>query len=505
MTPASTPERSVRERLAPECLALPIEEICGGARRLDAEVYLTPGFLVRQDIAHASLQVTTLGELASIWQPSRLTGVTVAPEHGEPFLTATQVFDIWPRPRKWLAASRTPKIETRYVEPGWILVTCSGTVGSSIVTYSAHAGLVISHDILRVQPRDARLRGYIYAFLRTRFGLAMMRSSRYGNIIKHLEVEHLDDLPIPILDNLIDDTDADIGRTFEMRDEAHKLDRFACERFGQEVGAPEPPSEEGFSVSSSELFEYSRRLDAYTYNPQAESALAALGQSGYETQPLRSLTEAVFGVPRFKHVYLDRGIPYLDSEPLFKINPELRKFIPPRAKSNAERYFVKSGWLMMACSGQIYGLNGGVVLATEQHENAIISNYVVRIIPNGVRPGYLSAVLNHPGLGQPLLLRWAFGTEVPEIAPEDVALFPVLRLPDEVESEIANAAERASELRMKADEKENGAVARLEEALDAELEKSKGKKKHGPLHIPLDFDEAMKRAVQVPAPDEAEG
>ena len=76
----------------------------------------------------------------------------------------------------------------------------------------------------------------------------------------------------------------------------------------------------------------------------------------------------MFGVPRFKHVYSDYGIPYLDSEDLFKINPEITKFIPAGAKKNAQKYLVQRGWLLMACSGQIYGLHGSVVLAGPWHE-----------------------------------------------------------------------------------------------------------------------------------------
>ena len=29
-------------------------------------------------------------------------------------------------------------------------------------------------------------------------------------------------------------------------------------------------------------------------------------------------------------------------------------------------FFVKEGWILMACSGQVYGLNGSVTLATKE-------------------------------------------------------------------------------------------------------------------------------------------
>ena len=60
------------------------------------------------------------------WQPSRLKGIQVSPEHGTPFLAATQVFDVRPVPRKWLSLNRTNDHVQRFVHEGTILLTCSG-------------------------------------------------------------------------------------------------------------------------------------------------------------------------------------------------------------------------------------------------------------------------------------------------------------------------------------------------------------------------------------------
>ena len=209
---------------------------------------------------------------------------------------------------------------------------------------------------------------------------------------------------------------------------------------------------------------------------------------------------------RFKRIFGASGTLYLDSAPIFKINPELTKRLTPATAIDFDAYRVRSGWLLMACSGQTYGINGQAILASGWHEGKVITQHVMRIVPDReqIRPGYLQTVLSHPTLGKPLVVSRAYGTSVPELAPADIESLTIPRLATSIEDEIANGAERASELRMKADTKENGAVARLEEELESELGKSGGKKKHGPLRIPLDFDEAMKRAVQVPPPDEAE-
>ncbi len=491
--------REAPPMLAPECTTMALSEIGAGPRRLDAEVYLSDGYTVRRAIRRSNTSVATLGELADIWQPNRLKGILVEEQDGAPFLAATQVFDVWPTPRKWLARSRTPDVPDRYVEPGWMLVTRSGTVGNVIITYSAHDGLVISDDLLRVQVTDVALRHYIYTFLRTWHGRAMMRGSHYGNIIKHLEVEHLTELPVPIVSRLTDDLSTVIGRVFAKRDEAYRLDLASREALSKAMPSqPGRQSEAGFALSARTIFGGRRRLDGYAHNPRALAVSETVERYGDPVARLGDLAQLVLP-GRFARTYAASGTPLLGSEDIFKVNPEITKFLARAMDLDMTEYAVEAGWLLMARSGQIYGLNGSVVLANEGHERAVVSEHVIRIIPlrDGVRPGYLQAFLSHRSLGQPLVLSQAFGTSIPELAPEDIERIPIPRLASRAEDDIADAVERASQLRMEADKEENGAVAKLEAELEKELHVGPDGRQHGPLRISMHFDEVMRKAVKV--------
>lgn len=66
------------------------------------------------------------------------------------------------------------------------------------------------------------------------------------------------------------------------------------------------------------------------------------------------------------------------------------------------------------------------------------------------------------------MTRLAFGSEVPEIAAEDLLEeFSLVRLKEVEERNIADRVERAAMLRSDADALEDQAVQRLERALDA--------------------------------------
>lgn len=469
-----------------DCMTLPLSEILGGDRRLEAGSYLSPGFVVRHRTGLANCQVAVLGSLGSVWQPSRLKGIQVEPGHGVPFIAATQAFDIWPTPRKWIAPDKTPNLQSRYVEPDWILVTCSGTVGQAILTYAAHAGLVISHDLLRVEIAKPKLRSYVYAFLRTWYGRAMMRASHYGNVIKHLEVSHLKKLPVPILDRLLDETHRGVLSVFSARDEAHQLDMSSRAMFAAAMeDQPEIVSEQGYIVPASQLFGGRRRLEASAQSPNSRFVSQVYERNSDSVVALHSVARV--SLPgRFKRIYGEQGVAFLDSEPVFKINPEVTKFLTPATNIDLDAYTVRRGWLLMARSGQTYGINGQVILASEGAEQKVITEDIIRIVPskNRVRSGYLQAVLSHPKLGQPLIVSQAFGTSIPHLAPKDIEQLPVPRLDCELEDDIADAAERANDLRRGADEKENAVVAKLELALSGELGMSPGKQHHGPLQSP---------------------
>lgn len=454
-----------RPLIPPPVLALTVKmsALASGARRLEAENYLTEGYLLRQRIEAS--RATNLERLARVWQPGRLKGVQVGRDEGTPFLAATQVFDIRPMPRKWLSAPHIRDIEERFVEPSCILVTRSGSVGDVIMTYRPFDKIIISDDLLRVIPKSAIDRGYLYTYLRTRYTREMMRSTKYGNVIKHLEPEHLQVIPVVDVSGTVKAAlNSVVNRCFAIRDESYALLLAAEDIFAAAIGIVDAAAVEiGFPVSARGLFRKARRLDAYSYNPAAAAAIKALKNSGKLSERLDTITQRVFGVPRFKHVYMRAGIPYVDSEKLFKINPELTKFIPAQAKADADSYFVQAGWLLMACSGQIYGLNGSVALTTEWHEKKIISNHALRIIPrDGVRAGYLQIALGHPVLGRPLVLREAFGTSIPEIDSESLKDMPIARIGDDLESAIADKAERAAALRTVADKLENAATGYLE-------------------------------------------
>lgn len=433
-----------------QCGTISAAELAKGDRRMEAESYLTSGYGIRLALERQEKGWVRFDELAHFWAPPRIKQVFVSPEFGVPYLNTSQVFEVRPTPRKWLALEKTSSAQSRLAKQGTILVMASASPGRSTLVTEAHEGSFLSHHFMRVQPKDPKLAGWVYAYIRSPQGYAMLSGSQYASIIRHIEPHHVAALPIPLVDEDTATHFTDkVASILALRNRAFHLAEEADAAFAKAVGPLKAQREEGFTVQASELLSGRRRLEAAYHTPQATSILARFRRF----DRLRDVSKRVWWMTRFKRFYGTGGIPYLSADELFTINPLESKQILVDPNDNHRDYFVEPGWLVMACSGQVYGLNGAVALATEQHANTFFSHDLIRIVVDNakIRAGYLLVALTHRTHGRPLLIRSAYGTSIPHLDPGDVADFPVVRLSASVETHIAELAEASIKARADAD------------------------------------------------------
>ncbi len=454
----------------------------GGDRRMEAENYLASGYGIRLAIQERHNGWTPLGEVARVWQPNRLKGILVSPSYGTPFLAATQIFDIRPVPRKWLAVERISDSAALFVKPGNILVTRSGAVGRAILATEAIENTLISDDLLRIEPTEDRQWGWVYAYLRSPQARAMMGSAQYGHIIKHLETSHLDALPIPkVTDAIARDFHTKATEILALRNQARLMDLEAEQRFEAAVGALKVQDwgTNGFSIRASQaIFSGRRRFEAFLHNPGVRTIRKHLAKNGKGFTSIEAAGFEAWLPTRFKRIPASDGVWLLDSSDLHEVNPELTKRIADGDFGDPHKGRVKEGWLMLSRSGQIYGLNGTLSIATKRHEDKVVSDHIIRIAPKKptMRIGYIHTALSHPTLGRPLVKSLAYGSSIPEIDPGDFRAFEVVRLSTKDEDAIADLSEAAAKKRCHSDELES----RLEEDAGALIDRFIGGETIGP-------------------------
>jgi type I restriction enzyme, S subunit len=301
----------------------------------------------------------------------------------------------------------------------------------------------------------------------------MMMAAQYGHIIKHLETAHLEALPIPLLrDDHLAEFHNRTRKILDLRIKAFEKSKEAEQLFAAALPSLKPivTPRTGFTIKASAMFGARRRLDASRFVPSVDRVVEAFQRDAKRVDLLSDVASSVFVPGRFKHIYGDGGMPYLDSADILEVNPDITKFVLSLSTEEQKEYHVEPGWLLIPCSGQVYGNIGHTVLATEYHVGKVLTNHILRVCPNDrIRSGYLQCVLGHPELGRPRLVRFAFGSSVPEIASVDVQTVPVPRFDSGFENELADLAEASAVARDEADDLEQQLGAEAETLIDAFL------------------------------------
>lgn len=134
----------------------------------------------------------------SVFIPPRFKRVYVKAEYGVPFLQGSHVVHFQPAGLKHLSkASRN--LEKWIVCSGWLLVTCSGTIGRTVVCPSEWDGWAASQHILRIVPDDDKCpAGYLCAFLQSWFGQAQLTANSYGAVVDELTAKQTSEILVPV-------------------------------------------------------------------------------------------------------------------------------------------------------------------------------------------------------------------------------------------------------------------------------------------------------------------
>ena len=153
------------------------------------------------------LKTVTRGGLAGIFDRAAFSRAYVShAEHGVPFLGSTDILDADLQFLPFLSKKQVLGEPGLLLDEGWTLITCSGTIGRMAYARSEMRGMAGSQHFMRVVPDVDVIRpGYLFAYLSSRFGLPLIVGGTYGAIIRHIEPQHIADLPVPMAPDVIQD------------------------------------------------------------------------------------------------------------------------------------------------------------------------------------------------------------------------------------------------------------------------------------------------------------
>jgi len=452
------------------------------SRRLDASFYskdIVEARILLDKMKKNGIPIITLNDptlTSKIFWPERFKRKYVRKNKGKPFLLPKEVFQFLPQPRKFIVDPPQDLL----VKEKWILVTRSGSIGRTLLSNKILSNFLVSDDLIRIIPKDEEKIGYIYAFLNTWIGQAFLTKTPYGQTVKHIEPEHVGNIPIPLLpESDMEEINEKILEAHKLREEAQKLLLKAKELFYEELGIPllnedkieyfggeKGKNVKAFIAKASEL---NFRLDASYHIPIIKFLIKQMNDNsnGYLTN-LGNLVEKIFIPTRFKRIYVKnrkQGIPFLQGSHVPMVKLFDVKYLWKKSK-NLENIVLKKNWILMTRSGTV----GKVALVTDYWNEWAGSEHILRIIPStSVHPGYILTFLLS-AYGQFQIKGKVYGGVVNEIAEQDVSLINKIKIlvpyDDKIQNKIGNLITEAYEKKDQANMIENEAIKLLEEKLE---------------------------------------
>jgi type I restriction enzyme, S subunit len=401
-------------------------DLCGeGERRLNASSHSPSSTqsidLIKKLKSHGVTIVNVENIVDKIFFPNRFK--RPYSNEGTSFLSSKEIFDIYPLGKK----IKNPSSDY-IIEPSWILITRSGTVGKVLIANSYFKDVAISEHVIRIVPNNNTPCGYLYAFLNSKIGQSLLLKNVFGGVVDEIETNHIGKLPLPIIKELIEEINKNILKSKKLREDAQTQLTEVNIFLRKKLQLPDPNSlqEKGnilkiFNVRKKNL---DSRFDGAYHYPVHLKIINAIKKSKYPIVKLSDLTTNIFEVPPFKHIYVNQenGIPFYTSAEIF-----YSKLMPTRYLSKVavdiETYRIKKGWILMARSGDPEeGVMGKIRMVCDGLDNATTSDHIIRIIPDKekVHPGYLSAFLMDRIYAKRQLLRGSFGKNVPAVRPAHI-------------------------------------------------------------------------------------
>ncbi len=172
----------------------------GSEYRLDAHFYNPTAQLAISNIRKCRSEVKTAADVTErVFFGNRFARTFVNREHGLPYLAGKNIVQIRPTDVSYLSRSQTEDFDMYRLQKGWILMTCSGTIGRTCMVWRNFEEFVGTHDLIRIVPHASKIDGgYLYAFLSSEYGRQQILRHRHGSVIDHVTPDQVRSVLIPL-------------------------------------------------------------------------------------------------------------------------------------------------------------------------------------------------------------------------------------------------------------------------------------------------------------------
>lgn len=173
--------------------------------RLDASHFNPQSASIVSRLKKSGIKLKRLSDLASVSLRGQFARIWAQDEqHGVRYLNATDMLSLLALGvpaggLRFLSYATNTDIDALVVREGWLLMTCSGTIGRVFYVPRRLDGWVATHDMIRIIPNDYKMTGYLHAWLDTPSAQAQITTHTHGGQIDHVTDEQISEILVPVL------------------------------------------------------------------------------------------------------------------------------------------------------------------------------------------------------------------------------------------------------------------------------------------------------------------
>lgn len=397
----------------------------GYGYRLDCSPYLGGALETKVLLEKLPLRKDTLKEVTTaIYHAGRESRQWVeSPEYGVPFISGSDLQKVDLSNLPLISKRQVAKTPHFTIRAGYTLITRSGTIGKMAYARRDMDGMACSEHVLRVVPDTEKIpSGYLYAYLSSKFGVALVVSGTYGSIIQGIEPEHLlrNDVVVPRLgDALEHEVHTLVEQSAELRTKASLEINEVTGSLREFLGLPRltHTNVRGFGVSSVRSEELNWRFDATYHSPAAVEADEALRRCSVPVRQLADVTKRLFKPPMFKRLWVEdarEGVQFVSGNDAYKFSADDVRYVSFRTPAFKE-FVVREGWLVFQAAGQIYGLFARPLLVHGWLNGLFVADDMYRVVPNEPEDGAYLFGFFRTDVGQVLIKRQSAGNSIPRV------------------------------------------------------------------------------------------
>ncbi len=357
------------------------------------------------------------------------------------------------------------------VYTGDILVTGYGTIGNVRLVSRFQDGVSYADNVCRIRVNENIKRGYIYAFMSSKYGVSQLNKNASGSVVRYIEAPGIGKTLIPQFpDAFQEEVDNLIQESARLRDEATEALDKAKNYLNITLKSAINDNMLKFKsskVNSKEIWcSLQHRLDPPALINDGVIEMKRL-QRNFDYIKLGEANVKVYRPGIFKRCYVKSGYPYIKGSDIFDVNPFMRCTYLSRSKTPfVEEMLLHEGQILITCAGTV----GAIKLITREYDDkgALGSQDIIRLESKDeiLTTGFLFTYLQLPFV-QSYIQSMKYGSVIERIEPFHVESIPILKPTKDISDYVTDLIQGYMSLIYRAFCNEEKAISMVENEIES--------------------------------------